>query len=376
VGFFRRGQNDQAREREEPLARIEAGGIPAAAETRLKALAADGSLFTSGLSVKEFALLDRMGPRPLAQVMGASVVRVGWQYLPALSPGQSYMSLYASQEATPFRDRTPAAYRIPTIYGRAVQNPFTAPSFAQVRNYRWYTEVVCELDVFRDAWNMARRRALDRLTEEALQVRADAVVGVHLRRGDHDLAEGTIEYVVSGTAIRLANSTGERLPVLTDLSVQDYWRLVRAGHEPTGLLATTAVVFASPPRSTRMRRLRTTARNQELEEISSAFRSARETVRARLRRQIADAHGTVAVGVEFAHSVHRERLAVASSLSGGMQPGWHRGQFFSVPYLVSGRSDVKRRGWVITMHAAGTAIRRRQGPSEEPIKTTMRMEAR
>lgn len=370
MGFFRRGQNDQEREREESLARIEAGGIPAGAEARLKGLAGDGSLFTSGLSVKEFALLDRMGARPLAQVMGASVVRVGWQYLPALAPGQSYLSVYGSTTRSTRRFGGGG----PAVYGSAVTNPFSEPSFWQVRNYRWYSEVVCELDVLSDAWNMARRRALDRLAEEALQVRADVVVGVHLRRSDHDLGEGTIEYVVSGTAIRLADSVGERWPVLTDLSVQDYWRLLRAGHEPTGLLATTAVVFASPSRSTRMRRLKTTATNQELDEISSAFRSARERVRARLQGQIADAHGTGAVGVEFSHSVDREKLDVASALSGGMRRGWHRGRF-GMPYMVSGRSDVRRRGWVITMHAAGTAIRRRLA-SEEPIKTMMRMEGR
>lgn len=369
MGFFRRADNEEKREHDESLARIEAGGIPAGAEARLKALAADGSLFTSGLSVKEFALLDRMGPRPLAQVMGASVVRVGWQYLPALAPGVGVMSLYNSQGPRSRR------YAVSNVYGSALQNPYTEPSYRQMRNYQWHTHVTCELDVLSDAWNLARRRALDRLTEEALQVRADAVVGVHLRRSDHDLGEGTIEYVVSGTAIRLADSPGERWPVLTDLSVQDYWRLLRAGHEPTGLLATTAVVFASPSRSTRIRRLKTTRQNQELDEITSAFREARERVRARVRGQADDAHGTGAVGVEFSHSVRREKLEVASSLSAGMQPGWHRGQL-GLPYFVSGRGGAKRRGWVITMHAAGTAIRRRQGPSEEPIKTTMRMETR
>ena len=368
MGFFGRGGKEQ----EESLARIEAGGIPASAEARLKALGSDGSLFTSGLSVKEFALLDRIGPRPLAQVMGASVVRVGWQYLPALPVGQGYGTWYASQGSSVTRSLGSGG---PAVYGRAAQSPFTEPSFSMVRNYKWYAQVVCELEVLSDAWNMARRRALDRLTEEALQVGADAVVGVHLRRSDHDLGEGTIEYVVSGTAIRLASSTGDQWPVLTDLSVQDDWRLVSAGHEPRGLLATTAVVFASPPRSTRLGRVKTTIRNQELDEISSAFRSARETVRARLQGQIADARASGAVGVEFSHSVHHEKLAVASSLTGDMRRGWHRGQL-GLPYLVSGRSGVKRRGWVITMHAAGTAIRRQGEASQDPIKTTMRMEAR
>src|SRR5262245_29226987 len=87
MGFFARGK-DEGGERGEALARIEAGGIPPQAEERLRALGTAGSLFTSGLSVNEFALLHKLGPEPLAQVMGASVVRPGWQYLPALEPGE------------------------------------------------------------------------------------------------------------------------------------------------------------------------------------------------------------------------------------------------------------------------------------------------
>ena len=53
------------------------------AHERLEDLSGAGAIFTSGLSVNEFALLRGLGPTPLAQVMGASVVRSGWQYLPA-----------------------------------------------------------------------------------------------------------------------------------------------------------------------------------------------------------------------------------------------------------------------------------------------------
>jgi uncharacterized protein YbjQ (UPF0145 family) len=356
VGFFRRGEDDDA-EHAESRARVEDGGIPLGAEARLKALATEGSLFTSGLSVNEFALLDRLGPRPLAQVMGASVVRPGWQYLPALEPGTNINT---------------GQWYGPTSVGRARQSPYTEASMSQVRNYRWHAEVVCELDVLTDAWSMARRRALQRLSEEALQVGADAVVGVHLHRSDHDLGKGTIEYVVSGTAIRLPNSAGASWPTLTDVSVQDYWRLLLAGHEPIGFLATTAVVFASPPRSTRVRRLRTTSQNQELEEVSRAFRTARETVRARLLGQVSDAHATGAVGVEFSHFVRREKLALASSLGSGSRRGWQRGRL-GLPYFVSGSSDTERRGWVITMHAAGTAVGRRRSPSTAPVRTALRI---
>jgi uncharacterized protein YbjQ (UPF0145 family) len=359
MGFFARG-GGQDDEQSEGLARIEAGGIPVGAEERLKMLGSGGSLFTSGLSVNEFALLGRLGPEPLAQVMGASVVHTGWQYLPALDPApvvipRGRMSGYG-----------------PSASGYQLNNSFTEPSMAQVRSYKWHATVVCELDTLTDAWNLARRRALGRLTEEALQVGADAVVGVHLHRSDHDLGRGTIEYVVTGTAIRVPGSDAAAWPILTDVSVQDYWKLRSAGREPIGLLATTEVVFASPPYATRLRRARQLTQNQELEELSRGFHAARDTIRARLLGQVSDAHAEGAVGVEFDHHVHREKIAVASSLTGGMQRGWRLGRL-GLPYKVSGGSDVERRGWVITMHAAGTAIRTGSGRESPQIKTSMRM---
>ena len=362
MGFFRRGEDEDA-EQAESLARIEAGGIPPGAEARLKEIAGDGALFTSGLSVNEFALLDQLGPQPLAQVMGASVVRTGWQYLPALDPGQRVLP-YAGV-------RRGGSYG-PSLSGRALQNPYAEPSWSQIRNYKRHAEVVCELDVLTDAWNLARRRALDRLTEEALQVGADAVVGVRLHRGDHDLGKGTIEYVVTGTAVRLPDSAGASWPTLTDVSGQDYWRLVQAGHEPVGLVATTSVVFASPARTTRVRRLRTTAQNQELEEITKAFHAARDTVRGRLRGQVPGGRGAGLVGVELSHSVRGEKLAVASSLGSPSLRGWNRGAL-GLPYYVSGRGEVERSGWVITMHAAGTAIHCPRAKSGRPVQTMMRM---
>jgi uncharacterized protein YbjQ (UPF0145 family) len=356
--FSRRGDDDPRRA--ESLERIESGGIPLAAEERLRSLGSGGSIFTSGLSVKEFSLLTRMGSRPLAQVMGASVVRSGWQYLPALEPG------VVVNTGSP---------NTSTAIGAGWQSRFTEASPSQVRSYRWHANVVCELDVIAHAWATARRRALDRLSEEALQVGADAVVGVHLTRDDHDLGERTIEYAVTGTAVRLADRTATAWPVLTGLSVQDYWRLNEAGYEPAGFVSATTVVFASASRSLRMRRLRSAARNGELDELSRAFRKARETVRMRMEGQVRDARGAGAVGVELSHSVRRDKLAVASSLQPSTARGWYVGRL-GLPYLISGRADVERSGWMITMHGAGTAIRGQPGRSRYPIKTTVRLSAK
>jgi Putative heavy-metal-binding len=345
------------------------GGIPLASERRLQALGSEGSLFTSGLSVNEFALLDKMRLRPLAQVMGASVLRVGWQYLPALPPG---VWISSGSWQAPYTGRSQSFPGPLAGSSRSWQSPYPEPSLAQVRSYKWYETVVCELDTITTAWTQARRQALDRLSEEAIQVGGDAVVGVHLKQGEHDWAGGTIDYVVYGTAVRFPDSTGSSRPILTDLSVQDYWRLHAAGHEPVGLVGATSVIFASPSRSIRLQRLRTTRDNQELEELSRGFQVGRETVRERLRGQVGDCRGSGAVGVTLSHAVHRETLSVESSLTSSASRGWHLGRL-GLPYRVSGRGDVDRTGWVITMHGAGTAIRSRPDVPQYPAEPVMRL---
>src|SRR5437588_11505359 len=140
-----------------------------------------------------------MGVRPVGQVLGASVHQVGYQYLPAPSLGTT--------------------------------------------GWVWSESGVYELGTVMRAWDQGRRRALDRLTEEALQLNADAVSGVRLHRGDHDWARGSIDYLVTGTAVRFPSTERLPWPVLSGLSVQDYWQLRSAGYEPVGLVAATAVIF-------------------------------------------------------------------------------------------------------------------------------------
>jgi uncharacterized protein YbjQ (UPF0145 family) len=326
------------------------------AQERLEDLSGAGAIFTSGLSVNEFALLRGLGPTPLAQVMGASVVRTGWQFLPALGPG-----IAASV--------TPGFGRTATLRQDRWGNAFAETSRSQIRSYLWATPVVCRLETISDAWNLARRRALARLSDEAAEVGADAVVGVSLQRADHNLGRRTVEYAVNGTAIRSMTPGEGAEPVLTDLSVQDYSKLLRAGQEPVGLVATTVAVFASPSRDTRIKRARTFRANQELTEISLAFRLARDSIRHDLRDQITQVGGAGVVGVELSQSTRREKLALGSAVRSPEHHGWGRGRL-GLPYYVSGRIEAERRGWVITMHAAGTAIRPRAGNGSPPAPLT------
>jgi uncharacterized protein YbjQ (UPF0145 family) len=363
MGFFRSaGRSDGEPERDDDapeghgteqadaLARIEAGGIPLSAERRLKALGTDGSLFTSGLSVNEFSLLSALGPRPLAQVMGGSVVRLGQALLPGVPTSRRWTSFggaggYSTQPGEP------------TGYQKSVYQR---------------TTMVLEVEVLTNAWMEAQRNALNRLSEEALQVGADVVVGVELRRGEQDLAKRTIDYLISGTAIRLSGSTQTNWPLLSDLSVQDYWRLHEAGYEPAGLVAATSVVFASASRPVRRKRRRTVRRNQELTELSQAFHLARDTVRQRLLSQAQGLRAAGTVGVALTHTIHEEELTAAPSLQAMSPPGWNRG-VLGIPYYVRRKGDADREGWLITMHGAGTAIRRREVVTQYPPEKTMRL---
>lgn len=318
-------ENRRELEQAESLRRIEAGGIPVSAERRLRVLSTGGSAFTSGLSVGDYALLDRLGPRPLAQVLGASVHQVGWQFLP--QPNQ------------------------------------------------WGGELFCELDMVARAWDQARRRALDRLTEEAQAVGADAVVGVHLRRGEHDWAAGSVDFVVAGTAISLPGSAGGGWPILSDLSVADYWKLHQSGYAPVGLVAATAVFFVSPSSQTQWTRYATTARNQELTDFTQGFYAARETALRYISSQADSNKATGIVGVRIDQSARHESYKVAGY--GNQQPGYFDGRQQAGGAFGGQRqaSDQERSGLAITLHAVGTAIRQVADIPQYPPETVISLGA-
>ncbi len=292
----------EAREREqaESLARIESGGIPLQAERRLREMAASGAPFSSTLSVDEFALCSKLGLKPLGQVLGASVHQVGWQNLPWSTS--------------------------------------------------WGGGLICELDVIGAAWEEARRRAFDRLAEEASHLKADLVVGVRLHRGAHDWAAGAVDYVVNGTAVRLPGSDRSARPLLSDLSGQEVWLLDQAGYAPVGLVAATAVFFVSPSYSTQWARSMTSAVNQELTDFTQGVYAARESALGSLVSQANanGADGIVGVRVEQDTAFHS----------------------FSVG-AIGGRGE--RQGLVITLQAFGTAIRERERVEGLPAQTAIEL---
>ncbi len=200
MGFFNRGgpgeSRDERQRREErrdaDVERIAAGGIPAAAEERLRTLGAEaGQAFTSDLSVPEFALARRHRLEPLTQVMGSSVYHVGWQYL---NQG---------------------------IWGSTIQ----------------------ELTVLADAYNDCRVRAFARLRQEAELAGADAVIGVRITAARYDWGSDLVEFQAIGTAVRAPEMGTGAGPALTNLTGQEVALLLDGGYVPLGVVGATSVFY-------------------------------------------------------------------------------------------------------------------------------------
>ena len=180
---------------QESLRRVANGGLPIRASLRLAEEAGPKKkLWTSDLSVNEFLLTRESNCQIISQVMGSSIYHIG---------------------------------RIPDYKGsQNGSNTYEIPLISR-------------------AHREARAAALRRLQLEAEAVQADAVIGVHLEerlitKGAHgkggDDGDEVIEFTVVGTAVKVPGVRLAAGPVLTDLSGQDFWALVREGWGPCGIV--------------------------------------------------------------------------------------------------------------------------------------------
>ena len=85
-----------------------------------------------------------------------------------------------------------------------------------------------------EAMYQARHAAIDRMTAECAAVAGHGIVGVRLSSGS-TFAFGELEFTAMGTAVRAAVAAEPPVPFTSDLSGQDFARLVTAGWVPVGL---------------------------------------------------------------------------------------------------------------------------------------------
>ncbi len=226
---------------------------PQAADSRLAhtAGAQPDGVFTSDLSVSEYVLLGEAGFEPLGFVVGSSIYHVGMQV------------------------------------GRWSQNQ--------------------ELQVLSQAMYNARELAMSRMQSEADHLGADGIVGVDLRLQMYAWGQEVLEFVATGTAVKAIGGTGaHRAPggraFTSDLSAQDFFRLLAAGAVPVAFVLGTCVYHIA--HQSAMQALRQAGQNQEMVQFTQGVYDARELALSRMQAEAAQAQASGIVGVGVAVSNH------------------------------------------------------------------------
>jgi uncharacterized protein YbjQ (UPF0145 family) len=226
---------------------------PQAAEGRLAqtAGAAANGVFTSDLSVSEYVLLGEAGFEPLGFVVGSSIYHVGIQI------------------------------------GRWSQNQ--------------------ELQVLTQAMYNARELAMARMRAEADHLGADGIVGVNLRMQMYAWGQDVLEFVATGTAVKAMAGTGaHRAPdgraFTSDLSAQDFFRLLAAGAVPVAFVLGTCVYHIA--HQSIMQTLRQAGQNQEMPQFTQGTYEARELALSRMQAESAEARASGIVGVSVTVANH------------------------------------------------------------------------
>jgi uncharacterized protein YbjQ (UPF0145 family) len=186
--------------------------LPPAARARLAEIRGSGT-WGSALTADEFTAIKSTGFEPVGQVLGAAVYNVGYTggySCPAFGAGYGMARL--------------------GVYGGAPYNTVTATSGSG--SLGSYAPLVRTMYA-------ARRQALGRMTAECEALGGHGVVGVRLTIGS--FPAGGLEFKAIGTAIRAPGAVTLRQPFTSDLSGQDFAKLVMAGWVPAGLVLGIAV---------------------------------------------------------------------------------------------------------------------------------------
>ncbi len=233
--------------------------LPPVARERL-AGQRDTHSWGSTLAVNEFAAISKVGFEPVGQVLGAAVYNIG----------------DAGDEECPYgmtvyrREGTPA-YRPPGGGPRLVQAPVPPTGAAAIGSARPLVSVLYQ----------ARRAAIRRMTTECSALGALGVIGVRLDVGPFGDNEDILEFRALGTAIRAPGVVSRAQPFASDLSGQDFTKLVAHGWIPVGLALGVAVGYRHDDWLTKGQ-TRWTAGNVEIDGYTYLVRQMRTDARNEL----------------------------------------------------------------------------------------------
>ena len=206
-----------------------------------------GSALTSG----EFAAVRSAGFEPVGQVFGAAVFGAG----------------------------SASGYGCPGVSG-------PSGSGTPTRAVTQVSGLGGSLGPLVQAMYQARDVAIGRMSAECAELGGHGVVGVRVSRGSFLL--GGVEFTAIGTAVRAPGAAlGRRLPFTSDVSGQDFAKLIMAGWVPAGLVLGVSIGLRHDDRTT-ARQARWGSGNAEVagwtELVSEARHDARRLLESDVRR--------------------------------------------------------------------------------------------
>jgi uncharacterized protein YbjQ (UPF0145 family) len=175
--------------------------LPAAAAARMAEINRSGT-WGSALTADEFAAIRSVGFEPVGQVLGAAVYNIGY------TGGFSCPGAWAGYGGylTPYQSVT------------AVSSSRSLGSFGPMVQTLY----------------QARRAAIGRMMTECSDLGGHGVVGVRLTIGH--FPAGGLEFKAIGTAVRAPGAMPLRDGFSSDLTGQDFAKLIMAGWVPAGLV--------------------------------------------------------------------------------------------------------------------------------------------
>ncbi|HEY0937947.1 MAG TPA: heavy metal-binding domain-containing protein [Trebonia sp.] len=235
--------------------------------------------WSSALTADEFAAIRGAGFEPVGQVFGAAVYTAG------SSSGYGCTGAAGSSGG-----QSPPGPEI-QVSGRG--GPGSYDSLAQ-------------------AMDQARRTAVDRMTAECGQLGGHGVVGVRVSRGPFLL--GGTQFIVIGTAVRAAGAgPGLPVPFTSDVSGQDFAKLITMGWVPAGLVLGLSIGTRHDDRDT-ARQARWNAGNTEMTGWTGLASQVRHDARQQLERDIERLGGEGAVITAMPLRVRRRQCPATAAV--------------------------------------------------------------
>jgi uncharacterized protein YbjQ (UPF0145 family) len=257
---------------------IAAGRLPLQAqwriaEQRARRDAGESGSFTSNLTTGEFAAIRSVGFSPVGQVMGSAVYNVGWSYT-----GCGYVGAYGGM-------------RGPTMFNPSGSWVSGAP--------------VADVPSIRNLLEQARHRAVERMRTECEGLGGDGIVGVRLTL--RNFYDNGVEFAAMGTAVRADGANRPPKPFTSDLSGQDFAKLLRGGWVPVDLVMGVGAVIRHDDWAQLSQM--GSWRNNEIGGLTELVNTARASARQSLARDTARRGGHSVVLQDMRLSVFESRCA-------------------------------------------------------------------